>query len=48
MWCISVGVLEKIRKKCFHFLWTSKKEKDGMELINWKRIPKPRQQVARD
>jgi len=28
-----MGMLEKIRKKYFHFLWMGKKEKDGMELV---------------
>jgi len=38
-----VGMLEKIRKKCFHFLWIGRKKKDRTTPINWKRIAKTKE-----
>jgi hypothetical protein len=40
---IPKGILEKIRKKCFSFLWVCKREKEGMPLVKWKKLAKPKE-----
>jgi hypothetical protein len=35
---IPKGILYKIKKKCFSFLWTGKHEKEGLPLIKWKKV----------
>jgi hypothetical protein len=39
---IPKGILNNIRRRMFSFLWTGKKLKEGMHLINWKKIAKPK------
>jgi hypothetical protein len=39
---IPISVLNSIRRRMFSFLWTGKKEKEGMHLINWKNLAKPK------
>jgi len=39
---ISKSILNSIRRRMFNFLWYGKKEKEGMPLINWKKIAKPK------
>jgi hypothetical protein len=39
---IPIGVLEKIRKISFMFLWSWKKENEGIPLVKWKTIAKPK------
>jgi hypothetical protein len=39
---IPKSILNRIRRKMFSFLWSGKKEKEGVHLINWKRIAKPK------
>ena len=36
------GILERIRKICFRFLWSGKKEEQTTPWVNWKRIAKPK------
>jgi hypothetical protein len=36
------NVLNSIRRRMFSFLWSSKKEKEGIHLSNWKKIAKPK------
>jgi hypothetical protein len=35
---IPKGILDKIRKKCFSFLWVGKREKKGIPLVKWSRV----------
>ena len=39
---IPKGILERIRKICFRFLWSGKKEEQTTPWVNWKRIAKPK------
>jgi hypothetical protein len=39
---IPKGILNNIRKRMFSFLWTGKKLKEGLHLISWKKIAKPK------
>ena len=39
---IPKSVLNSIRRRMFRFPWTGKKEKEGMHLINWKKLAKPK------
>jgi hypothetical protein len=39
---IPKSVLNSIRQRMFSFLWTGKKDKEGMHLISWKRLSKPK------
>jgi len=34
---------KKIRKKCFSFLWTGKREVEGIPLVKWSMIAKPKE-----
>lgn len=34
------GILDAIRKSCFSFLWKRNKKKEGILLVNWKRLVK--------
>lgn len=43
---IPKGVLEKIRKKCFKFLLTDKKDNEGIPVVKWKNIAKPKEEGA--
>jgi hypothetical protein len=38
---IPKGILEKIRKFCFNFLWSGKEEAEGVHWTRWKSISKP-------
>jgi hypothetical protein len=44
---ILVGVLEKIRRKVFNFLWTRDKENDGIPWVKWTYLAKPREEGRR-
>jgi hypothetical protein len=35
---IPKGMLDKIKRKCFNFLWTRKREKEGIPLVKGSRI----------
>jgi hypothetical protein len=39
---IPKSVLNRIRQRMFSFLWTGKKDKEGMHLVSWKRLSKPK------
>jgi hypothetical protein len=39
---IPKSLLNKIRRRMFSFLWTGKKVKEGMHLVSWKKIAKPK------
>jgi hypothetical protein len=39
---IPKSVLNSIRRRMFSFLWSGKKEKEGIHLSNWKKIAKPK------
>jgi hypothetical protein len=39
---IIVEMFKKIWGKCFHLLWIWRKENDGITLVIWKRIIKPK------
>jgi hypothetical protein len=39
---IPKSILDIIRRRMFSFLWTSKKEKASIHLVNWNRIAKPK------
>jgi hypothetical protein len=39
---IPKSILNNIRKRMFNFLWTGKKIKEGVHLINWRKIAKPK------
>jgi hypothetical protein len=41
------GILDKIRKKCFIFLWTGKKEKEGPPLVKWSKLARPKEAGGR-
>jgi hypothetical protein len=41
---ISQGILERNRKKVFRFLWTEKKQTEGIPLVKWKAIAKPKEE----
>ena len=36
------GVLETIRKKCLKIMWIGKREKDGIPIVEWKSLAKPK------
>jgi hypothetical protein len=36
-------ILNKIRKRCFNFLWTTKREKEGIPLVKWLRVASPKE-----
>jgi hypothetical protein len=38
---IPVGILDKILRKCFNFLWKGKSEK-GIPPVKWQRLAKPK------
>ena len=40
---IPKGILTKIRKMCFSFLWTTSKKSEGIPLAKWKFIAKPKE-----
>ena len=40
---IPKGILTKIRKKCFSFLWTSSKKAEGIPLVKWRVISLPKE-----
>jgi hypothetical protein len=47
VYCISMakipkGILDRIQRRMFSFLWTGKKEKESIHLVNWNRIAKPK------
>jgi hypothetical protein len=35
---IPTSILSKIKRNCFSFLWTSRKEKEGKPLIKWSKV----------
>jgi hypothetical protein len=39
---IPKSVLNNIRRRMFSFLWTGKKVNEGMHLISWKKLAKPK------
>jgi hypothetical protein len=39
---IPKGTLNNIKRRMFSFLWTGKKLKEGIHLINWQKIAKPK------
>ena len=39
---IPKGILSKIRKLCFSFLWTASKKTEGIALVKWKTLDKPK------
>ena len=39
---IPKGILTKIRKLCFSFLWTASKQNDGISLVKWKTLALPK------
>jgi hypothetical protein len=39
---IPKGILDRIRRRMFSFLWMGKKEKESIHLVDWKRIAKPK------
>ena len=39
---IPKGILTKIRKLCFSFLWTASKQTEGIDLVKWKTLSKPK------
>ena len=39
---IPKGILTKIRKLCFSFLWTASKQSEGISLANWKTLARPK------
>ena len=38
--CIPLGILDKIKIKCFNFPWEGKREKDAIHLIKWEKLAK--------
>jgi hypothetical protein len=36
-------VLETIKKKCFKFMWTRKRENEGIPLVKWQSLAKPKE-----
>jgi hypothetical protein len=38
---IPKGILTQIRKMCFKFQWSGKKEVDGIPLVKWQRLVMP-------
>ena len=40
---IPKGILTKIRKKCFAFLWTASKQNNGIPLVKWTNIDLPKE-----
>jgi len=41
-------MLDKTRKKCLSFLWIGKREKEGIPLVKWKKMAKPKVQGGWD
>ena len=39
---IPVGILEKIRKMCFKFLWSGNKDSSGLPWNSWKTLDCPK------
>ena len=39
---IPKGILTKIRKKCFSFLWMARKQAEGIPLVKWRVISLPK------
>jgi hypothetical protein len=39
---IPKGILKKIWKKGFHFLWSESHKKDGVPLVRWSLLAKPK------
>ena len=39
---IPKGILTKIRKLCFSFLWTASKQNDVIALVKWKTLAMPK------
>lgn len=40
---IPKGMVEKIKKKCFSFLWSRKGEREGIPLAKWNKIENPKE-----
>ena len=40
---ISEGILQKLRKKFFSFLWSTKRHSEGVPLAKWKLIASPKE-----
>ena len=40
---IPKGILTKIRKKCFTFLWIANKQNNGIPLVKWINIAQPKE-----
>ena len=40
---IPKGILTKIKKKCFSFLWTASKQSEGIPLEKWTNIALPKE-----
>jgi hypothetical protein len=41
------SILDIIRRRMFIFLWTSKKEKESIHIVNWNRIAKTKKNGGR-
>ena len=41
---IPKGILEKIRKVCFKFLWSRREENEGIPQVKWNIIPRPKEE----
>lgn len=39
---IPKSILNKIRQKMFSFLWTRRKRKEGVHLVNWESLSRPK------
>jgi hypothetical protein len=39
---IPKGVLESLGKRCFKFLWTGERKKEGIPLVKWQILAKPK------
>jgi hypothetical protein len=37
------GILDRIRKRCFSFLWSSQKQKEGILFFKWSLLAKPKE-----
>jgi hypothetical protein len=38
------GVLERIRRLCYMFIWSRDQEKKGIVLVSWKKLALPKAQ----
>jgi len=40
---IPKGILDKMRRKCFRFVWMEKKKVEGIPIVKWIGITKPKE-----